>query len=81
MVKNILLYQTKDILEALGKKGKVNNMSYYQKKKEELRQEAIRFMQDNLCLSWWDIYDYQEYLETQARKYGLLKEFKENGVI
>lgn len=56
-------------------------MSYYQKKKQELRQEAIRFMQDSLCLSWWDIYDYQEYLETQARKYGLLKEFKENGVI
>ena len=59
----------------------VNGMSYYQKKKQELRQEAIRFMQDSLCLSWWDIYDYQEYLETQARKYGLLKEFKENGVI
>ena len=58
-------------------------MDYYQKKKQELREEAkehqIQASEQNL--SWWDIYDYLEHLETQAKKYGLIKEFRENGVI
>lgn len=58
-------------------------MNYYQKKKEELRQEAIEHQRQliNKNLSWWDICDYQEHLETKAKKFGLLKEFHENGVI
>ena len=60
---------------------KQDNFSYYQKKKKQLKREALRFMQNRLSLSWWDINDYQDYLETQAKKYGLLKEFKRKGII
>ena len=58
-------------------------MNYYQKKKQELREEAIEHQRQvsEQNLSWWDIYDYLEHLETQAKKYGLIKEFRENGVI
>lgn len=56
-------------------------MNYYQKKKQELREEARKLIQDSVYLSWWDINDYQENLETRAKKYGLLKEFHENGII
>ena len=58
-------------------------MDYYQKKKQELREEAKEHQRQasEKNLSWWDIYDYLEHLETQAKKYGLIKEFRENGVI
>ena len=58
-------------------------MNYYKKKKEELRQEAIEHQRQvrEQNLSWWDVCDYQEHLETKAKKYGLLKELKENWVI
>lgn len=58
-------------------------MNYYKKKKEELRQEAKEHQRQvsELSLSWWEFCDYQEHLETLAKKYGLLKEFRENGAI
>lgn len=58
-------------------------MNYYQKKKEELRQEAIEYKRQAIeqNFSWWDINDYLHDLEPRAKKYGLLKEFRENGVI
>ena len=59
------------------------NYYQYQKRKERLRQEAIYHQRQasELNLAWWDICEYQEYLKTEAKKYGLIKEFKENGII
>ena len=56
-------------------------LSYYQKKKKELKLEALRFLQNRLSIAWWDAIEYENYLITQAKKYGLLKEFKRKGVI
>ena len=55
----------------------------YQEKKEALRNEAIQFQHDIIenNLNWWDYYDYLIELEKKARKYGLVKEFKENAII
>ena len=58
-------------------------MNYYHKKKEELREEAKEHQRQasEQNFSWWDICGYQEHLENEAKKYGLLKEFHENGII
>lgn len=58
-------------------------MNYYKRKKEELRAEAIQFQLEHQekHLSWWDIADYTQTLEERAKKYGLVKEFKENGIL
>ena len=55
----------------------------YLEKKNELRDEAKKlqaYISDN-NLAWWDIYDCLQELEIKAKKYGLLREFKENGIL
>lgn len=57
-------------------------MNYYECRKEKIRNEAIswqtNFKQNNY--SYEELLDYQSYFEMVGRKYGLLKEFRENGV-
>ena len=58
-------------------------MKTYQERKEEARQEAIEFL---ITLEQYD-YDYltlankQIYFNKLAKRYGLIKEFKEEGII
>ncbi len=58
-------------------------MKTYQQRKEEVRQEANNFwtyqapQQD---YSWEEIADFQDYFRKLGKRYGLLKEFKENGI-
>ena len=56
--------------------------NYYQRKKAQLRQKAIDFQSwfGRTRLSYLDIAMYQTEFRIEARKYGLLKEFKENGI-
>ena len=58
------------------------NRTYYQIQKELLREEAKSYQieQSALALSWWEVADYQDYLLTRARRFGLVKEFRENGI-
>lgn len=58
-------------------------MNYYYKKKEALREEAKQHQikVSELSLSWWDISAYTEHLYEQAKKYGLVRELKREGVI
>ena len=58
-------------------------MSKYQKKKESLREEAVawQMMAGETALYWSDILGAGEYFEKQGRKYGLLREFRENGIL
>lgn len=57
-------------------------MSNYIKNKEKIRQQAIEWQHDfeeqDYC--WADLIIYQQYFEEQGKKYGLLKEFRENGI-
>ena len=55
----------------------------YQIRKAAARDEAIDFQNDfnELVLSWYDLASYQAYFETLGRRYGLLREFRENGII
>lgn len=55
----------------------------YREKKAKLREEAIRwqheFSEHNYSMS--ELADWGAYFEKEGRKYGLIKEFKENGII
>jgi hypothetical protein len=56
-------------------------MKNYNIKKEETRQKAIKWQQNNQNLSYYDLMIAGDYFEKLGKKYGLLKEFKENGII
>ena len=58
-------------------------MNKYKKYKEQTRQQAIEWQRDfeNQDYCWGDLTIYHQYFEEKAKKYGLLKEFKENGII
>ena len=58
-------------------------MTKYQMKKEKARQEAIRWqlLNDVIKISYAELVTYQLYFAKLGKRYGLLKEFKENGII
>ena len=58
-------------------------MSKYYEKKAEIREQAIMWQLDfnNHNYSWKELADYGEYFYKQGKRYGLLKEFRENGII
>ena len=58
-------------------------MNKYQKEKEKTRNEAIDWQADfvNHNDSYGELAYVSDYFETKARRYGLVKEFRENGII
>ena len=58
-------------------------MSKYMQKKEAARNEAINWMitTANDSMSWSDLLNYQDHFLTIGRRYGLIREFHENGII
>lgn len=58
-------------------------MNNYQRLKEAARNKAIEWQLnfDGKCLSWSDLAYYSDYFNKLAKRYGLIKEFKENGII
>ena len=57
-------------------------MSNYYDKKEEIRQQAIDWQLDfsNHNYSWGELADFTSYFYKMGKRYGLLKEFRENGI-
>lgn len=57
-------------------------MSYYETK-EKIRNQAIDFQHEfnQRSYFWSELALIQDYFEVQGRRYGLLKEFRENGII
>ena len=55
----------------------------YREKKARMREEAVRWQNDfsNHNYSYGELAEKQAYFEKEGKKYGLLKEFKENGII
>ena len=58
-------------------------MNKYQQAKERARQKAINtqqhFSENSYSMS--DLADFSAYFEKLGKRYGLIKEFKENGII
>lgn len=58
-------------------------MKSYKERKEEIRQQAIEW-QTNFAsnnYSYYDLMIWGDYFTKKAKRYGLLKEFKENCII
>ena len=58
-------------------------MKTYQERKEEAREQAIIWQSEasEKCLSYGELYEAGEYFSKLAKRYGLVKEFKKNGII
>lgn len=54
--------------------------SYYQKRKAEVREEAIEYSYSDEELSYEELADKQDYFRRLGKRYGLLREFKENAI-
>lgn len=55
----------------------------YKMNKERARQKAIEWQADfcNHAYSWAELADWADYFERLGRRYGLLEEFRENGIL
>lgn len=58
-------------------------MDKYRRAKESARNKAIEWQNDfyNQNYSYGELVYWKDYFERLARKYGLVEEFKENGII
>lgn len=58
-------------------------MNTYQKAKERARNKAKEWQMDfdNHSYSYGELAYYGDYFEKLAKRYGLVKEFRENGII
>lgn len=58
-------------------------MTEYQKRKNAARDKAIEWQYDfnNHNYTWEELVDIQERFEKLGKRYGLLGEFRENGII
>ena len=57
-------------------------MNKYQQMKEKVRNEAIEWQRDfeNHNYSYGKLSVFQNYFETMGKRYGLLREFRENAI-
>jgi hypothetical protein len=58
-------------------------MNKYQENKEKARQEAIEWQRDfeKQNYSWGDLAIWGDYFYNKGKRYGLLKEFRENAIL
>lgn len=58
-------------------------MNAYQKAKEKARNKAIEWQLDfgNHNYSWGELVYYSGYFERLGKRYGLIEEFRENGIL
>lgn len=54
--------------------------NYYQKRKAEVREEAIEYSYSEEELSYGELAEKNDYFEHLGRRYGLLREFRENAI-
>lgn len=56
-------------------------MNRYQKQKENIRNKAIEYQYNCIFGSYAELMEMQNYFLTAAKRFGLLREFRENGII
>ena len=69
------------VIERLEDIQKGKKKTYYERK-EEIRQEAIDWQLDfnKHNYRWLELANWGDYFYKKGKRYGLLKEFKENGI-
>ena len=58
----------------------MSTKQYYEKRKAEVREEAIEYSCSDEELSYGELADIQERFRRLGKRYGLLREFKENAI-
>ena len=58
----------------------MSTKQYYEKRKAEVREEAIAYSYSDEELSYGELADKQDYFRRLGKRYGLLREFKENAI-
>lgn len=61
--------------------GKLTGVTYQERKNDLEEKAKLTQYVDIGGLSWGELYEIQVYFETQGKRYGLLREFKENCII
>ena len=59
-------------------------MSNYEKNKNKIRQQAIDWLasfSEGKTYYWSEMAEASDYFEKMGRRYGLLQEFRDNGVV
>ena len=56
-------------------------MNYYRQRKAKIREEAIDFQCSEVALSYFELAEKQLYFYKYGKRYGLLKEFRNEGII
>ena len=85
-LRNVNVAELEDLKNAIIKAAEdrseeIEKLKYYQIRKEELRNEAIEWQVYQDPISWGGVYIAGNYFLTEGRKYGLLKEFRNEGII
>ena len=73
-----------DIIRKYGARAKLEFLpTAYEKGKENARREAITWQNDfsSNALTEWELVDAYAYFEKLAQRFGLVREFRENGII
>lgn len=52
----------------------------YRERKADLRKKAIEYSFSSFQFSYCELALWEEYFETNGKRYGLLREFRENGI-
>jgi len=61
-----------------------NKTNYYRQRQIELREEAIDWQEsfaNGFTYYWSEMIEFYDYFYTMGKRYGLLKEFKNEGII
>ena len=60
-----------------------NKMKSYQERKAEIREKAIdwQYKSSQKSMYWSEVAYWSNYWYKQAKRYGLVKEFRENAII
>ena len=69
--------------EIVGVVDFVVHGSNYAERKNDVRNKAIDYQSlfsDGVSFSWGDLAEFGSYFEEQGKRYGLLGEFRENGI-
>ena len=61
----------------------MENKNNYQIQKEKAREEAIKWQHDavNQDYSWGEVAEWADHFYKLGKRYGLVEEFRENGIL
>jgi hypothetical protein len=79
-MENKKMYESITILQPEATEREIAKAKY-QETKERIIAKAQEWQREQRAFSWGEVAEIQSHFEKMARRYGLIREFKENGII